>query len=79
MAGFQVSTYGRFWVSTEEVDAIDPDINVVPVGEAPLLKGAVLGLPLVGQPRDVGGRQPGRIVPEQRRQGLAEVAGGQAA
>jgi hypothetical protein len=40
---------------------------------------AVLDLPLVGQPRDVGGGQPGRIVPEQRRQGLAEVARGEAA
>jgi hypothetical protein len=38
------------------MDAIDPDVDVVAVGEAPLLEGAVLGLPLVGQPRDVRGR-----------------------
>ena len=31
-----------------EVDAIDPDVDVVAVGEAALLEGAVLSLPLVG-------------------------------
>src|SRR5262249_28298073 len=62
-----------------KVHAIDPDGHVVAVGEAALLEVAVVGLPLVGQPRDVGGRQPGSIVPEQRRERLAEVASGQAA
>jgi hypothetical protein len=60
-----------------EVNAIDPDVDIVAVGEAALLERAVLGLPLVGQSRDVGGRQPGGIIPEQGREGLAEVAGGQ--
>jgi hypothetical protein len=59
-----------------EVDAIDPDVYVVPVGEAAFLEGAVLGLPLVGQARDIRGGQPGGINPEQRRERLAEVAGG---
>jgi hypothetical protein len=37
------------------VDAIDPEVHVVPVGEAAFLEGAVLGLPLVGQARDIRG------------------------
>jgi hypothetical protein len=61
-----------------EVHAIDPDVHVIAVGQAPLLERAVLALPLVGQPRDVRGGQPGRIVAEQNRQRLAEVAGGEA-
>ena len=61
------------------MDAIDPHVDVVAVDEAALLEGAVLRLPLVGQPRDVRGGQPGGIVPEQRRERLAEVAGRQPA
>jgi putative DNA methylase len=57
------------------VHAIDPDVDVVAVGEAALLEGTVLRLPLVGQPGDVRGGQPGGIIPEQRHQRLAEVAG----
>ena len=70
-----------------EVHAVDPDVDVVAVGftvpesspvvavgQAPLLEGALLGLPLVGQPRDVGGGEAGGIIPEQSRQRLAEVA-----
>ena len=48
--------------------AIDPHVDVVAIGKAPLLEGPVLGLPLVGQPRDVRGGQTAGIVPLQRRE-----------
>jgi hypothetical protein len=50
------------------VHAIDPHVDVVAIGKAPLLEGPVLGLPLVGQPRDVRGGQTAGIVPLQRRE-----------
>jgi hypothetical protein len=60
-----------------EVHAVDADVHVVAVGEAPLLEIPVLVLPLVGQPRDVRGGQTGRVLSEERHEGLPEIAGGQ--
>jgi hypothetical protein len=56
------------------VDAIDPHVDVVPVGKAALLEGAVLRLLFVGEPRDVRGGEPGGVLAEKRGKRLPEVA-----
>src|SRR5262249_17110154 len=48
-------------------------------GEAPLLEGPILRLPLIGQPCDVRGREARGVFAEERRERLAEVAGREAA
>ena len=57
-----------------EVDAVDPHIHVVPVGQVALPERPVVRLPHGGQARDVGGTEAGRVVAEQHRQRLTEVA-----
>ena len=45
-----------------EVNPVDPDIDVVTIGQVALPKLPILVFPDRGQPRDVGRAQPGRVV-----------------
>ena len=66
----------RFVLQTRlQMDAVGPDVDVALGRQIALLPRAVLVDPTVLQPRDGGGRQPGSILAEQRRQRLGEVAG----
>lgn len=56
------------------VDAIGPEVDVVPVGQVPAPEGFALSRPAGGQPRDRAGRQASRLRAQQGRQGLPEVA-----
>lgn len=60
-----------------EVDAGGPHIHVVDLREVAVHERGVVGLPLLGQPRDRCRRQPGRTAKELLQRGH-EVAGGQA-
>jgi hypothetical protein len=58
------------------VHAVGPDVDVVPVGQVPILEGGVVVAPLLGQPGD-GGRRQTRGAAEELLQGGDEVPGGQ--
>src|SRR5271157_380986 len=58
-----------------QVDAVRPDVNIAPGREIALLPAFVFSGPPLLQPRDGRCRQAGRILAEQRRQRLLEVAG----
>jgi len=60
-----------------QVNAIGPDVDVIGGGQVALAERGVVGLPLLSEPGDRGGRQTGRRAEEllQRRH---EVTGGQA-
>lgn len=60
-----------------QVDAVDPDVDVVGAGQVALLERLVVGLPLGGQPGDGGRREPGGGAEELFQRGH-EVPGGQA-
>ncbi len=59
-----------------EVDTVRPDIHVAAGQEVAALPALVVRLPLSGQSRQHPGREVGRVLPEQSRQGFLEVAGG---
>jgi hypothetical protein len=61
------------------VRPIDPHIDVLAPGEIAPAKLLILFLPGRGQPRDVGRRQPGRVLAQQRFQRGTEIAGGESA
>ena len=56
------------------MDPVDPHIHVIVIGQVALPKLPILLLPHGGQPRDGRGTQAGRVLAEQHRQRLAEVA-----
>jgi hypothetical protein len=60
-----------------EVDPVSPEGDVVAVGQGAAPEARVRGPPHRRQPLDGAGRQPGGVGPEQGRQGLPEVPGGQ--
>ena len=61
------------------MNPVDPDIDVVPIGQVALPELPILVFPDRGQPREVGRAQPGRVVSQQHGQRFAEVARGQPA
>ena len=61
-----------------EMDAVDPHIHVVAVGQVPLAEPPIVLLPHRREARDVGRTEAGRVVAQQHRQGLAEIARRQA-
>lgn len=43
-----------------QVDAVDPDVDVIGAGQVAVLERGMVGLPLRGHPGDRGREQPGR-------------------
>ena len=62
-----------------QVDAVGPDVDVMPGREIARLPAFVLGLPLGGEAADHRGRQVRRVLAEQRRERLLEIASRDAA
>ena len=60
------------------MDAVGPEVDIVPGRQIPLQPVRVLVRPNLGEPRDGRGRQAASVWPEQGRQRLGEVARGDA-
>jgi hypothetical protein len=61
-----------------EIDAVGPDVDEAPPREIATLPALVFTLPSRHQPAHGRGREPRRVGAEERRQGLLELAGGDA-